>query len=610
MRLINLDTMKMEEFHGSDIPAYYILSHTWDSQGEISFQEYLWLSDHDEAKAQGVLSEMTPKQRERAEAKANFIRSKSGFSKIDRFAALVRDLARRNLNQTPIEDWSSRSESVHHIWIDTVCINKESSAELSEAINSMFAWYQRAVACCAYMGDCESDADLAEARWFTRGWTLQELLAPKEVIFFSASWMEMGTRQSLARTISAITKIQPEYLLRHGSFSTASIARRMSWASNRRTTREEDTAYCLLGIFNINMPLLYGEGSRAFIRLQEEIIKHDNDHTIFCWSWPAFQSPIASSHWGGFFAPQPSVFAESGHFRKRRERLRDFQLTNAGLRIEVMVLDCLRETYKLIVFDATEPRPHRDHLRLVCVLARTTSRGALHLVRPPLFHRLLIIPYSWRVFKTAGARRTVYLLHERDPDLDLMNGVEPLPTLKLVGRASLGLPCVQEQLDEGHSPLTSVRHIQEHDRRLLGPLIPAVMPILSPDLSNHLWGETRRHRPYAFGVTDEPAFAFTGKDHSLTPDSVFNHTERHFSMRVENVTSMADWDVKVVFNDWRVKDKVASLSAIAGQDTEFLVTGSDSRLMKVRLLFLNPSPEALPEFPRWIPSKSRQAATS
>ncbi|KAG7286684.1 hypothetical protein NEMBOFW57_008995 [Staphylotrichum longicolle] len=364
MRLINIDTMRMEEFHGSDIPAYFILSHTWDQHGEMSFQEHLWLIDHDEAKAQGVLSEMTPKQRERAEAKANFIRSKSGFSKIEKFAALVRDLARRNLNKTPIEDWSSRSETVHHIWIDTVCINKESSAELSEAINSMFAWYQRAVACCAYMGDCESDADLAKARWFTRGWTLQELLAPRKVIFFSASWIEMGTRQSLARTISAITRIQPEYLLRQGSFSTASIARRMSWASNRRTTREEDTAYCLLGIFGINMPLLYGEGSRAFIRLQEEIIKHDNDQTIFCWAWPAFQSPIASSHWGGFFAPQPSGFAESGHFRKRRERPRDFQLTNAGLRIEAVVLDCLRETYKLIVFDATESRPHEDHLRL------------------------------------------------------------------------------------------------------------------------------------------------------------------------------------------------------------------------------------------------------
>src|SRR6516225_4837085 len=119
MRLINIDTMKMEEFYGSQIPEYFILSHTWDAEGEISFQDYLWLDDHEEGISQGILSEMTQKQRKRAEAKAQFVRSKAGFKKMDSFAVLARE-ARAKLKQSPTGYRVLWSSNVNHIWIDTV----------------------------------------------------------------------------------------------------------------------------------------------------------------------------------------------------------------------------------------------------------------------------------------------------------------------------------------------------------------------------------------------------------------------------------------------------------------------------------------------------------
>jgi len=282
MRLINIDTMKMVEFYGSQVPEYLILSHTWEATGEISFQDYLWLSNHDEAVSLGILDDMTPEQRHRAQAKAQSVRLSSGFRKIDLFATLARD-TRTDWTTIPpgYQALQSSILNTSHIWVDTVYVNKESSAELSEAINSIFVWYQSAATYFAYLGDCGGEANLAEARWFTRGWTLQELLAPKEVILLSASWAVIGTRTSLSGTISTIARIQPEYLLSRDHIWTATIAHHISWAANRHTTRKEDTAYCLLGLFGINMPLLYGEGGRAFIRLQEEIIRHSNDHTIF-----------------------------------------------------------------------------------------------------------------------------------------------------------------------------------------------------------------------------------------------------------------------------------------------------------------------------------------
>lgn len=126
-----------------------------------------------------------------------------------------------------------------------------------------------------------------QSKWFTRGWTLQELLAPPQLIFYARDWSEIASAPALASIISSTTKIDSIYLQGSESspLSKASAAQKMAWLSHRVTTRVEDMAYCMLGIFDINMPLLYGEGAKAFIRLQEEIIRVSNDHTIFCWTW-------------------------------------------------------------------------------------------------------------------------------------------------------------------------------------------------------------------------------------------------------------------------------------------------------------------------------------
>ena len=155
----------------------------------------------------------------------------------------------------------------------------------------MFQWYKNSSVCYVYLADISrKNMELASSRWFTRGWTLQELIAPREVVFFDEDWREIGHRREHALLISRITGIDPNLLGEERSLSSREpiqdtssrfcIAKRMSWVSKRKTTRVEDQAYCLLGLFNANMPLLYGEGKRAFIRLQEEIMKTSNDDSI------------------------------------------------------------------------------------------------------------------------------------------------------------------------------------------------------------------------------------------------------------------------------------------------------------------------------------------
>ena len=170
------------------------------------------------------------------------------------------------------------------------CIDKTSSAELSEAINSMFRWYQNAAVCYAFLSDVPSCLDssamklnLAKSRWFTRGWTLQELIAPANLIFFSMDWNPLGTKSQIHNILSSITGIEKKFL-NSENLELASIAKKMSWAASRKTSRIEDIAYSLLGIFDINMPLIYGEGKRAFKRLQEELLKtRTDDHSLFAW---------------------------------------------------------------------------------------------------------------------------------------------------------------------------------------------------------------------------------------------------------------------------------------------------------------------------------------
>ena len=232
------------------------------------------------------------------------------------------------------------SDGWQYVWIDTCCIDKTSSAELSEAINSMYRWYEEAQICYAYLADVNS-ADrndrlvmrrFERSRWFTRGWTLQELLAPGFVVFYDKAWVEIGTRSSLGKRISKITGIKRDHMIRP---LKASVAAKMSWASDRTTTRVEDIAYSLMGLFEVNMPLLYGEGSKAFTRLQHEIVKISDDESIFAWE----DSSVLES---GAFARSPSAFRESGDLVNVKfphlERP-PYTVTHRGLAIELALVE-------------------------------------------------------------------------------------------------------------------------------------------------------------------------------------------------------------------------------------------------------------------------------
>lgn len=240
MRLLRIaegGSLSLVEYVGSDVPKYAILSHTWgDDHDEISFRDF----------TEGLS------------------KNKLGYRKLN-FCA--RQAAR---------------DGLQFFWIDTCCIDKSSSSELQEAINSMFQWYRKAEKCYAYLADV-STASLSSqrartrtfqgSRWFRRGWTLQELLAPISVDFFSVEGLWLGNRVSLLQEICEVTHISPE-ALQGKPLHDFSTETRLSWAKDRLTKREEDKAYSLLGIFNVYMPLIYGEGrEHAFRRLQEEIEK-------------------------------------------------------------------------------------------------------------------------------------------------------------------------------------------------------------------------------------------------------------------------------------------------------------------------------------------------
>jgi hypothetical protein len=295
MRLLNVHTRRLEEFN-SHIPPFAILSHTWESD-EVTFQD---LPDPHHP-------------------------LKLGYAKID-------GCCRRAIQ-----------DNLYYVWVDTCCIDKSSSAELSEAINSMYQWYAKSAACYAYLSDAVPDehiypwdSSFRRSRWFTRGWTLQELLAPFRVYFFDQDWNFAGTRKGLANILSDITGILPDFLNGRAKIHDACIAMRMSWASRRVTTRTEDMAYCLLGLLGVSMPPLYGEGDRAFVRLQEEVIKGSTDQSFLAWGYGLPWTCPGRSPNRGVLALTPAVFEHGGDIRTWTSRKSPhFLLTNRGLQIEL-----------------------------------------------------------------------------------------------------------------------------------------------------------------------------------------------------------------------------------------------------------------------------------
>jgi Heterokaryon incompatibility protein (HET) len=241
MRLLHTSELRLQHFDEDELPQYAILSHTWEDE-ELSFQQT---------------------------SSGNFSHC-PGFTKVKRSCDTIKD----------DYEW---------IWIDTCCINKESSAELTQAISSMYSWYERADECFVYLADFmyveDSLDDLKHCRWFTRGWTLQELLAPEHIVFWDRCWVPFGTKSQLYKHLSTITGIPNAVLLGTTHPKDCNVGQRMSWVSARKTKRSEDIAYCLLGIFDVNIVPIYGEGPfKAFMRLQEQILKRWTDPSLLVWS--------------------------------------------------------------------------------------------------------------------------------------------------------------------------------------------------------------------------------------------------------------------------------------------------------------------------------------
>ncbi|KAH8598500.1 kinesin light chain 1 [Bisporella sp. PMI_857] len=236
--------LELISVNDNDSPPYAILSHTWTEGQEVTYNELV----------------------------AGTGKNKTGYAKI-RFC----------VNK-------AAEDGIKYSWVDTCCIDKSTSAELSTAINSMFRWYQCASKCYVYLSDISVPEEVTNAeafritwkeafrrsRWFTRGWTLQELLAPATVEFFSKEGKRLGSRISLEQEIQKITKI-PIGVLRGQNLTEFSVEERISWAANRTTTLKEDKVYCLLGIFGVFLSLIYGEGEvYATQRLREEIQRRQN----------------------------------------------------------------------------------------------------------------------------------------------------------------------------------------------------------------------------------------------------------------------------------------------------------------------------------------------
>ncbi|RYP65587.1 hypothetical protein DL771_008241 [Monosporascus sp. 5C6A] len=369
MRLLNVETFDLETFDVPPLPGYAILSHTWGKDSEeVSYDDV----------STGRLAT--------AETRPNKV---SGCCK------------------------QAKEDGYKYVWIDTCCINKTNSVELQEAINSMFRWYQEAQICYVYLSDVPPGDDPQDpqsaffsSRWFRRGWTLQELLAPPNARFYDSEWNYLGTKGELSYAIEDITGIPSPFLLGIAKLHDASVAQRMSWAAGRVTKREEDIAYCLLGIFGVSMPMIYGEGDKALRRLQEQIMKDIGDESILAWGislkglTPGNSSAVIP---GGILAASPSDFANCGQISLRERLVNDsFELRGGNLWLRLF----LHTTPAGEMLGLLNCGPENDIDKVVGIPLATTSRGQPgEYMRPKGRHAVLVPkPASETSAKLVGIR--------------------------------------------------------------------------------------------------------------------------------------------------------------------------------------------------------------
>lgn len=295
MWLLNTTTLRLE-WHSENIPKYAILSHRWE-QDEVLFKD--------------IRDGTAP--------------SRKGWRKVVICCAIA------------------RNARIPYAWIDTCCINKGNNNELQKAINSMYGYYERAFRCYVYLNDVQKSANTAsedevfdevsKSQWFTRGWTLQELIAPYDLMFYNSNWEYLWAKRAYSRQLQRITGISKKLLEGEASLQDFSLAQRMAWAASRTTTEVEDEAYSLLGLFQISMPLLYGEGDKAFLRLQQEIIKEYDDQSLFAWHDNV-------SHIKPVLAPSVACFRGLDDLKcyPTNDRRHGHTFSNTGLNIQLMLI--------------------------------------------------------------------------------------------------------------------------------------------------------------------------------------------------------------------------------------------------------------------------------
>ncbi|KAI8939847.1 hypothetical protein NX059_003584 [Plenodomus lindquistii] len=414
MRLINATTLQLHSFiDDSQLPKYAILSHTLGAE-EVTFEDV-------------------------RHARPLELKHMAGYQKI-RLAAM-----------------QALRDGLEYVWVDTCCIDKSSSAELSESINSMFHWYKLAEICYAYLDDISvlanvpepfvderkrrvrnyvEEEKLAKARWFTRGWTLQELLAPDTLHFFIRDWVFIGDVTYLEPKIARITGIDHDAFDPGNKLSDYSVATRMSWAASRKTTRAEDMAYCLMGLFDVNMPLLYGEGGqKAFSRLQQEVLADSSDCSVFAWvasnnhvteKDDEGHSCMEHDYQGGLsiFAAKPSEFYGCGDVQSSHTG--EIVLTSIGVKLELPIFslsfkeDSLEEFFVVMIRWADESHNKRT-TESVGIVVRRCHRGRRG--APDLLLRQgsfgLVRRRMWHTYIQASDYRQMYLC-KKVPDKNLL----------------------------------------------------------------------------------------------------------------------------------------------------------------------------------------------
>ncbi|GKZ25267.1 hypothetical protein AbraCBS73388_000729 [Aspergillus brasiliensis] len=280
----------------------------------------------------------------------------------------------------------------------------------------MFRWYNEAAICYAYLADVTTGDDnrfpltqFCSCRWFQRGWTLQELLAPDNLRFYDSKWLYLGTKANRSSTIERRIGI-PRRFLQGAALNEASVAQRMSWASRRETKREEDIAYCLLGIFDVTMPMIYGEGGdRAFIRLQREIMRNSRDESILAWGFQAAEPTTADSVdlgvSAGVLAASPADFADCGEIVPRKDKAKSpttFTVDGGLVRMSLPLFSITSGE----VFGLLDCGPQHDRKAVVGIPLSETPSGEY--LRPQGRHA-----YMFAIDEASAPAQPVYIRIER-----------------------------------------------------------------------------------------------------------------------------------------------------------------------------------------------------